>query len=206
MAESSILSFPNESITFIAPGWNLLHEHVFTLAKAMRTTQAKFDRVVTLAKGGWPMSRSLADFLEVNEVQSLGLRFYTGIDERLSRPVVYQELPVDIAGEHILLFDDIADTGESLSFSVDYLTERGAASITTACVYYKERSRIRPDYFAATVREWVVFPYELVETLRILGTRWLSEGVSPEAVSERFAAFQFDPAQISYFLEELLLN
>lgn len=199
-------SFSDDSRVFVAPGWRALHALAFDLAQQIRNKNEEFDRVVTLAKGGWPMSRSLADFLEVNEVQSLGISFYTGVDQRKPHPIVYQDLPIDIAGETILLFDDVADTGESLEFATNYLYERGAHQVTTAAIFYKERSKLTPDYFAAQVAEWIVFPYELVETLRLVGTDWLAAGIDPEEITERFVALQFDREQVLYFINTLLLS
>lgn len=198
-------SFTNDPISFIAPTWDELHALAFVMATHIRASEQNFDRVVTLAKGGWPMSRSLADFLEVAEVQSLGLSFYTGIDQRAAKPTVYQDLPVSIQGEDILLFDDVSDTGESLLFAVEYLTRKGAKSVTTATIFYKERSRITPHFYALQVAEWIVFPYELVETLKDVGTRWLAEGVATNEVVSRFVSLNFPEEQVMYFLENTLL-
>lgn len=201
----TVHTFPNDSISYVAPTWDELHALAFDMARNIREAPVSFDRVVTLAKGGWPMSRSLADFLEISEVQSLGLSFYKGVDERKAKPTMYQELPVSIQGEHILLFDDVADTGESLQFSLDYLKQKGAASVTTATIFYKERSQVVPDFFAALAAEWIIFPYELVETLKDVGTRWLAEGVDAEEVNSRFVTLQFNEAQVRYFMETTLL-
>ena len=205
-AKLQTYSFSNDDRIFVAPGWQELHALTFAVAQQIYTQKQQFDRVVTLAKGGWPMSRSLADFLEVGEVQSLGISFYTGVDQRKPHPIVYQDLPIDIAGETILLFDDVADTGESLEFATNYLYERGAHQVTTAAIFYKERSKLTPDYFAAQVAEWIVFPYELVETLRLVGTDWLAAGIDPEEITERFEALQFDREQVLYFINTLLLS
>lgn len=198
-------TFENDSISYVAPTWEELHALAFEMAQQIRASDHSFDRVVTLAKGGWPMSRSLADFLEVSEVQSLGLSFYKGVNERKAKPTVYQDLPVNIMGEHILLFDDVADTGESLLFATEYLKERGAASVTTATVFYKERSQIVPDFFSAQVAEWIIFPYELVESLKDIGTRWLTDSISPDEVISRFITLQFLENQVRYFVETALL-
>jgi hypothetical protein len=200
-----IHTFSDDPISFIAPTWDQLHALAFEMACEIRDSHHDFDRVVTLAKGGWPMSRSLADFLEVSEVQSLGLSFYKGVDDRKAKPTVYQDLPISIENEHILLFDDVADTGESLLFAIDHLKQKGAQSITTATVFYKERSRIQPDFFSAQVGEWIVFPYELVETLKDVGTRWLAEGVSPQELAKRFESLHFPPDQVAYFIDSILL-
>jgi len=203
---TQIITFPGEDTAFVAPGWQALHALAFNISVQIKAGNHHFDRVVTLAKGGWPMSRSLADFLEMSEVQSLGIKFYKGIDQREAKPIVYQDLPIDISGESILLFDDVADTGESLRFATEYLENHGAASVTTATIYYKKRSSVTPDYFSAQVAEWIIFPYELVETLRILGTRWLAEGLSLEEVIARFIALNFEASQVEHYVSTLLLS
>lgn len=204
-APLTIHTFSQDTISYVAPTWDQLHGLAFDVACQIRAEEVTFDRVITLAKGGWPMSRSVADFLEISEVQSLGISFYKGIDERKAKPTMYQELPVSIEGEHVLLFDDVADTGESLQFSLDYLKQKGAASVTTATIFYKKRSQVVPDYFASLAAEWIIFPYELVETLKDVGTRWLADGVEAEEVISRFVTLQFNEAQVRYFMETTLL-
>ena len=64
-------------------------------------------------------------------------KFYAGIHQRLPEPQIYQDLPIDVAGKHLLLFDDVADSGGSLKFVSDLLAERNAASVTMATLFYK---------------------------------------------------------------------
>jgi len=56
-------------------------------------------------------------------VASIGVKFYAGIDERLEQPLIYQDLPVSVRGERILLFDGVADRGISLQYTSEYLTK-----------------------------------------------------------------------------------
>lgn len=66
-------------------------------------------------------------------VASIGVKFYAGIDERLEQPLIYQDLPVSVRGERILLFDGVADRGISLQYTSEYLTKyKGVQELATA--------------------------------------------------------------------------
>lgn len=85
-----IFSFFPDETKYVAPTWNELEQ--LTLSAAEQTTQAgqPVDVIVTLAKGGWPMTKFLADFLQIDEIASIGVKFYAGINEKLPQPNVYQ--------------------------------------------------------------------------------------------------------------------
>jgi hypoxanthine phosphoribosyltransferase len=144
--------------------------------------------MVTLAKGGFPLARILADFLQIPLIVSMGVHFYTGIGTRAATPEIYQDIsPLDtIRGKNILLFDDVADSGESLLFAREYLLASGAGKVVTSALYYKEKSKIVPDYFGQLSAEWIVFPFEAMETHRYLSQRWRTEQVAAAEQYQRF--------------------
>ena len=180
------VSFPKEEITYITPSWQDLDQLAFELSRKISQSGKQFDRIVTLAKGGWPMSRSLVDYLEIHEVASVGIKFYAGINTRYKHPHVYQNIPVAVVGERVLLFDDVADTGESLKFAVDYLKMQGVGSVTTATLFYKPHSGYKPDFYAYKTSDWIIFPYDAVEAIRLLKPKWEKAGVDKAEIKERF--------------------
>lgn len=186
-----LIQFSTEPTTYISPSWNDLQQLVFLLSQEILAQNLYFDRIVTLSKGGWPMSRALLDFLGIDQIASIGVKFYTGIDERQEKPQVYQEIPVEIRGERVLLFDDVADTGRSLQFAAEYLHLKGATAITMATLFYKPRSIVKPDFYGAETTDWIVFPYEMGETLEVLGKRWQAAGISQSEIVERFTKLGF---------------
>ncbi len=180
------IHFPNDPIAYIAPTWADLDELALTISQQIIKQELKFDRIVTLAKGGWPMSRSLVDYLNVDEVASIGMKFYSGINQRLEHPHIYQNIPVAVAGEKVLLFDDIADTGESLRFAIDYLKIQGVEDITTASLFYKSHSNYRPDFYGAKTDSWVVFPYDAAqEAIGVLARKWQKQGIDMKEIKRR---------------------
>ncbi|MBP6933521.1 phosphoribosyltransferase [Candidatus Woesebacteria bacterium] len=191
--------FDNDPAQYITPSWQDLDQLSFELAKQVIESGEKFDLVVALAKGAWPMSRALVDYLAMSNLVSLGIRFYSGINQRLKEPEVYQDLPVKVKGKRILLFDDVADTGESLIFASDYLLEQGAALVKTATLFFKERSAITPDYYASRTNAWIIFPFEIREMSQLLSNNWRKQGLAESAINARLKKLNFNEKIMQYF-------
>ncbi len=204
MPQPKLVNFPENDIQYLTPSWEQMNQLAFDISQSIEQDSNEFDRIVTLAKGGWPMTRSLVDFLQIDEVASIGVKFYKGIDEHYEQPRIYQDIPVSIQGETVLLFDDVADTGESLEFTIDYLKTRGAAEIKTATLYYKPHSKITPDYYGQETKAWIVFPYDVVEMIETLSKKWAKAGLSKQEILDRFAQLKFKQYWSRYYLEKFL--
>ncbi len=191
------VKFKDEEVSFIFPTWQELDDLTFSLSQKIKKSGIEIDRLVTLAKGGWPMSRSLVDFLGIEKIASIGIKFYSGVGERLKKPFIYQNIPVSIYGEKILLFDDVTDTGYSLEFAKRYLQDNGVEKIYTATLFYKPTSRVKPDFYAFETSSWIIFPYEKRESIELLIERW--KGLGREEIKKRLQRIGFSPKIISKF-------
>lgn len=61
----------------------------------------------------------------------------------------------------ILVVDDIADTGDTLEFVTELLKkDLPTATIKTAVLFYKLKSKVKPDYYVEETADWIVFPWE----------------------------------------------
>lgn len=187
-ASSSIIRFPGDSVVYSVPNWDELTELAFQLSLQISADGHRFPVMVTLAKGGLPLARILADFLHIPVILSIGVSFYTGIGTRATTPQIYQDIsPLEtIRGKSVLLFDDVAESGESLIFAKDYLKVSGAEEVITSSLFYKEKSKIIPDYVGQHTNEWVVFPFEAMETHAYLSARWQQDGVPQAEQHQRF--------------------
>lgn len=195
--------FSNDPVQYLAPSWDDMDHLVFSISEKVIEDGIQFDRIVTMAKGGWPMARPLVDYIQANEVASIGIKLYKGIESRHAQPEVYQDISVDISGETILLFDDVADSGDTLEFVQKYLEGRGVKKIYTATLFYKPHSSIKPDYYGAQTIAWIIFPYELRETMDVLVDKWESEGLNEAAIVDRFEVLGFKRRMIEYFYSTL---
>lgn len=196
-----VIRFPGEDIDYITPTWVEMNQLAFIISKKMIQAKAKFDRIVTLAKGGWPMTRSMVDFLSVDKVASIGVKFYSGVYQKLAQPQIYQDLPELIKGENILLFDDVADSGGSLEFVKKHLNRHRPESITTATLLYKPWSTFKPDYYGAETSAWIIFPYEAVDAINILGKKWQEQGLTREEITTRFRRLGISKRWIEFYLK-----
>lgn len=180
--------------------WEMLGEDIFALAKQVIDSGEKFDRIVALAKGGLTFSRSLVDFLAVKSVSSIQIEFYTGIGTTSSTPVITQCLPVSIAGERVLIFDDIADQGETLSLAKQYMGQHGAKEIKTAVLIQKPWTKIKADFVARESQAWVIFPNEIRETITTLKELWAKKGDDLPKIKNQLLELGFSEAEVALFL------
>lgn len=56
---------------------------------------------------------------------------------------INKDLDMDISGKHILIVEDIIDTGITLSYLVEYLKNRKAESIEIVCLLDKKERRMK---------------------------------------------------------------
>ncbi|VTS03153.1 hypoxanthine phosphoribosyltransferase : Hypoxanthine phosphoribosyltransferase OS=Pirellula staleyi (strain ATCC 27377 / DSM 6068 / ICPB 4128) GN=Psta_1642 PE=4 SV=1: Pribosyltran [Gemmata massiliana] len=77
---------------------------------------------------------------------------------------IRDELLPDIAGRHILLLDDILDTGKTLTRVVAHLIDRGAASVKVGVLLRKigrQEVPFEPDFVGFTIPDKFVVGYGL---------------------------------------------
>ena len=182
--------------------WQQLGEDVFTLSKKMLDQNMQFDRIVALAKGGLTFSRSVVDYLQIPNISSIQIEFYSGINEKQKTPVITQSLPVSIKNERVLIFDDIADSGETLALAKKYLQYHGAKSLHTATLFTKPQSVITPDFFVHETTAWVIFPNEVRETIELLNKKWKDVGDSQTRIKEQLLSIGFPKNEVEAFLEQ----
>jgi len=73
-------------------------------------------------------------------------------------------LPATLEGRHVLLIDDILDSGQTLCMAVDLLRSRQPASLRTCVLLRKDRPEARQtavDYVAFEVPDTFVVGYGL---------------------------------------------
>jgi hypoxanthine phosphoribosyltransferase len=65
---------------------------------------------------------------------------------------------VDLSGAHLLIADDVADTGETVNLVADTVRPR-VHELRTAVLYEKSRSIVQCDYVWRRTDDWIVFPW-----------------------------------------------
>ena len=80
--------------------------------------------------------------------------------------IVKKDVSVDIKGRHVLILEDIFDTGNSLDFTVKHLKSRGPASLKVCTLLDKPERRnprvtLQADYTGFTIPNYFVVGYGL---------------------------------------------
>jgi len=111
--------------------------------------------VVGIQTGGVPLAEQLAAILRDIEgtavpFGTMDVAFYRDdIGMRPALPEEFTDLPFDITGRTVVLFDDVLFTGRTVRAALEALAERGRASVVQLAVMVDRGHRelpIRPDF------------------------------------------------------------
>src|SRR5690606_24496292 len=113
------------------------------LAEQVAADGYRPDIILSIARGGLFLAGALGYALEVKNLHVANVEFYTGVDERLPVPIMLPPVPnvVDLSGAHVLVADDVADTGATLKLVRDFCGEH-VADVRCAVVYEKDRKSV----------------------------------------------------------------
>lgn len=98
------------------------------------------------------------------QMDFMWLSSYSGAQS--GKMIVRQDISADIRGRHVLILEDIYDTGSSLDFTYRHLLEKEPASLKICTLLDKpERRRpginLKPDYVGFTIPNEFVVGYGL---------------------------------------------
>jgi len=163
-------------------GWEQFGAAGRELASTVVEDGYRPDLLLAIARGGLLIAGVMSYALGMKNCCVINVEFYTGVDERLDVPVI---LPphldvVDLSGAHLLIVDDVADTGETLHLVAETVRPQ-VQELRTAVLYEKSRSIVQSDYVWRRTDDWIMFP-------------WSSLPPVPGAVADESRAPSFDGA------------
>ena len=161
--------------------WREIEEGCLNIAEQIAEKGENIDIIVGVLRGGWIPARLLSDYLGVEAMGAIEVKFYRGIGETGERPVITQPLIVDVRDKVVLVVDDVSDTGKTLNTVVGFITHYGPRRVLTATIYVKPWSMYRPDFYYDETDAWIIFPWDKAETIAELIER---KGLSLEEVSK----------------------
>jgi uncharacterized protein len=145
------------------------------LAGRIRSAGSVPETIVGLTRGGWVPARLLSDRLGVRRLVSLRAQHWGVTATRDGTAALTEGLSGPVAGESVLVVDDITDTGESLRLAVDHVTRAKPRRVESAALLHIAGATIVPTYFAEEIRRnewaWIVFPWNYWEDLAALAGR-----------------------------------
>ena len=172
------------NIDYEVPTWNQIYEMLLCQAQKIKTQNYRPDLIVAIARGGVVPARILSDLLETPNLNFIQIEFYTNINLTLQEPILKQTLTTNVTDKKTLLIDDIADTGKSLKLAKTHLQQQGAIEIKTATLYQKIQSLTTPDFYEKQTVNWVVFPWDIKETLRKIILRPFSKRILNQEIAK----------------------
>jgi hypoxanthine phosphoribosyltransferase len=186
------------------PTWNQIYDMLLDLAERIHKDRFKPDVIVGVSRGGWPPARVLSDLLETPNLANARAEFYIGVAETKGEPTLTQPVSASVSGKRVLIVDEVADTGKSLQLVKEHIIQQGAREARIVTVYYKPWSTIKPDYYAKETSRWIVFPWEIKETVRKLMKKCSEKGRPLEEETAKLVKAGIPASLIERFLREIL--
>jgi len=166
--------------------WAEIDRWADIVAGRVRSAGERPETIVGLARGGWVPARLLGDRLGVRHLVSLRVQHWGLTASRDGKARLTEGLSGEVAGESVLVVDDITDTGESLRLASEHVAGAKPRSVATAAFVHIAHSKFVPTFFAEEIPRdgwvWVVFPWNYWEDLATLAARAEAVTPGPEAV------------------------
>jgi len=194
----------NPEVEFEVPTWSQIYNMLLNLAEEIRKNGFNPDIIVGVSRGGWPPARVLSDLLGNPNLANVKAEFYLGVAETKEEPILTQPVSMVVAGKKVLVVDEVADTGKSLKLVKEHIINKGATEVRIITVYYKPWSIIVPDYYGKETSRWIVFPWEIKETIRKIVKKCREKGKSVEQEATKLVKAGISGELVRRFFKEIV--
>jgi len=124
-----------------------------------RVQDFEVDTIVGVARGGLTLAHSVAEGLDIREVQTLRTELYDGSCKR-SELSVFDNCSFG-GVKKVLVLDDIADSGDTLLAVMKYLEDKySGIEFKSATLFYKKTSVYEPHFWINEADDWIDFFWE----------------------------------------------
>ncbi len=156
-------------MVYLKPSFEEIRNLIFDLYMKIVKSGWRQDVNVGIGRGGLFVLRILQDYYI-----SAGVKLpysvvvaerYTGLnsgDKLLVKGLDEQF----IKDRKVLVVDDVADQGYTLSGVAQEIAKYGAREVRTATVHMKTSTTFMPDFYVSSTNAWIIYPWELYETIR----------------------------------------
>ncbi len=193
-----------DEVEFEIPSWNQIYSFLLEISNTIQYNGFQADIILGVSRGGWIPARILSDLLGNPMLANIKAEFYIGATKSSCKPIITQPASVSVEEKTILLVDDVADSGESLKLVHSHLKEHGASTIRIATIYYKPWSGIVPDYYAKKTSLWIVFPWEIKETIGKTLEKFRDKGRTVKDAEDKLINMGVERQLVERFAREIL--
>ncbi|PJE72764.1 MAG: hypothetical protein COV00_03555 [Candidatus Tagabacteria bacterium CG10_big_fil_rev_8_21_14_0_10_40_13] len=146
--------------------WIEFHKMCSDLAE--RIAQENFDIVIGIAKAGLLPAVLVATMIR-KEFFPIRITRRRNDYVKWKKPVWKVDVPNEVSKVKVLIVDEIADTGETLSLVSKRIKEKGAKDIKTAALVTHSWAKPKPDYFNLESDKLIIFPWN---TKILVNEKW----------------------------------
>jgi uncharacterized protein len=152
--------------------WDDYHRSIEQLALKLYQSDFKFNQIICLAKGGLRVGDILARIFDL-PLAIMATASYGGPDYRMRGSITFShDLTMTTAnlGSHVLLVDDLVDSGVTLQKTLVWLDRKYGfyiEEVRTAVLWHKSCSVITPDFCVDYLADdpWIHQPFEKYERM-----------------------------------------
>jgi uncharacterized protein len=151
--------------------WDEYHQTIEALALQIHQSGWQFNQIVCLARGGLRIGDTLSRIFD-QPLAILSVTSYPGASHDRSTLVFAADLTktTQHLGSHILLVDDLVDSGITLQKTLPWLDRKYGfyiEEVRTAVLWAKGCACIQPDYAVQHLPEnpWIHQPFERYEQI-----------------------------------------
>jgi hypothetical protein len=152
--------------------WDDYHQNIEALAAQIYQSGWHFNQILCLARGGLRVGDILARIFD-QPLAILSTSSYRGDSHARSTLIFSHDLTKTTPhlGSHILLVDDLVDSGVTLQKTLPWLDRKYGfyiEEVRTAVIWYKACSVIAPDYYVKHLPDnpWIHQPFERYEHMQ----------------------------------------
>jgi uncharacterized protein len=154
--------------------WTEYHQLIEQLAAKVYQSNWEFNQIVCLARGGLRVGDTLSRIFDI-PMAILATSSYRGPGKQSRSSLTFARdltMTTPNLGSHVLLVDDLVDSGESLKRTITWLDRKYGFyidEVRTAVIWYKAGSAFAPDYYASYLSDnpWIHQPFEEYEHLNL---------------------------------------
>jgi len=183
-------------VCYLPLSWTDYHDNALQLADCILSAKKPLDKIIAISRGGLTLGHLLTDFLKI-PIATFTIQSYTDIQSH-GESVITEPLKTNIRGKHVLLVDDVADSGKTLQRAIKYLARFHPASVFVSTMFFKPRSVFKPDYYVATTTNWILFPYEPTEMILLITKNMREQEKSEKEIHDFLKTLGYTEKQISF--------
>lgn len=184
------------AIEYLPVSWSTYQTHAQAVAEQILTHTDPVDEIIAIARGGLTLGHILSDFLAI-PISTFAIQSYEDIHNQ-GEVKITNGIQTSIEGKHILVVDDVADSGKTLVRAREYLTDFKPKKITTATLFYKPQSIYKPEFFVEETSKWILFPTEVRETISYVFKTMQKDGKSIKDIETFLQSLAYTPEQIAF--------